>query len=153
MIGQATFGVSLSMSVSSCNSLCMTEQTNSTRDPEWDVADRMRKALRTADVGVQEMATYLGVARNTVSTWINGRIHPDNRTLRLWALRCGVRYEWLTGDELCAAPAKTAGAQANSHRNSSRCTQPHRQPTRPRRVHRRRRSDHHRRPTPAVCAA
>ena len=62
---------------------------------EWDVADRMRKALRISDVGVQELADYLGVARNTVSTWINGRITPSTQTLRLVALRTGVPYEWL----------------------------------------------------------
>ncbi len=63
--------------------------------PKWDVADRMRKALRHADVGVQEMADYLGVARNTVSTWINGRIPPSKQTLRLWAMRTGVSFGWL----------------------------------------------------------
>lgn len=63
--------------------------------PQWDLADRMRKALREADIGVQEMADYLGVARNTVSTWINGRIIPGAQTQRLWALRCGVPYEWI----------------------------------------------------------
>jgi transcriptional regulator with XRE-family HTH domain len=56
----------------------------------------MRKALREADIGVQEMADYLGVARNTVSTWINGRIPPSKQTLRLWAMRTGVSYEWLS---------------------------------------------------------
>jgi transcriptional regulator with XRE-family HTH domain len=65
--------------------------------PEWDTADRMRKALREAGIGVQEIADYLGVARNTVSTWINGRIEPSTQTLRLWALRCGVPFEWLAG--------------------------------------------------------
>jgi len=64
--------------------------------PEWDVADRMRKSLRHADIGVQEIADYLGVARNTVSTWINGRITPSTQTLRLWALRTGVPYAWIT---------------------------------------------------------
>ena len=68
--------------------------------PEWDLADRMRKALRESDIGVQEMADYLGVARNTVSTWINGRIEPSIQTLRLWAMRCGVPYEWLVGGGL-----------------------------------------------------
>ena len=63
--------------------------------PEWDTADRMRKALRDADLGVQEMADYLGVARNTVSTWINGRIPPSTQTLRLWAARTQVSYRWL----------------------------------------------------------
>lgn len=66
--------------------------------PEWDTADRMRKSLRAADVGVQEIADYLGVSRNTVSTWINGRISPSVQTLRLWSLRCGVDYRWLTGE-------------------------------------------------------
>lgn len=63
--------------------------------PQWDTADRMRKALRSAGIGVQEMADYLGVTRSTVSTWINGRIAPSTQTLRLWALRCGVPYDWL----------------------------------------------------------
>lgn len=76
----------------------MTEQQDAPAVPSWDLADRMRKSLRHADVGVQDMADYLGVARNTVSTWINGRIEPSLQTLRLWALRCGVNYEWLAGD-------------------------------------------------------
>jgi transcriptional regulator with XRE-family HTH domain len=63
--------------------------------PEWDVSDRMRKALRHAHLGVQEIASYLDVDRSTVSTWINGRIDPSTQTLRLVALRCGVPYEWL----------------------------------------------------------
>lgn len=63
--------------------------------PDWDVADRMRKALRHSGLTVQEMAAFLGVGRNTVSTWINGRIGPSTQTLRLWALRCEVPFEWL----------------------------------------------------------
>jgi transcriptional regulator with XRE-family HTH domain len=64
----------------------------------------MRKALREADLGVQEMADYLGVTRSTVSTWINGRIPPSTQTLRLWALRTHVSYEWLAGDETGPRP-------------------------------------------------
>lgn len=67
--------------------------------PEFDLADRMRKALRTSGVGVQDMADYLGVARNTVSTWINGRIEPSKQSVRLWAMRTGVPYEWLQTGE------------------------------------------------------
>lgn len=73
----------------------MSESQTVQAAPTWDTADRMRKALREADLGVQEMADYLGVARNTVSTWINGRIEPSMQTLRLWALRTGVSFEWL----------------------------------------------------------
>lgn len=86
----------------------MSMQTSSGIDPEWDIADRMRKALRHSDIGVQEMAAYLGVARNTVGTWINGRIEPSKQTLRLWALRCGVTYEWLTGETPSPGPGLPA---------------------------------------------
>jgi transcriptional regulator with XRE-family HTH domain len=84
-----------------CEGLRMSEQPASPSGvPQWDLPDRMRKALRVSNIGVQEMADYLGVARNTVSTWINGRIEPSTQTLRLWAMRTGVPYEWLTeGDD------------------------------------------------------
>jgi transcriptional regulator with XRE-family HTH domain len=76
----------------------MSEQPASPADvPAWDVADRMRKSLRHANGGVAEMADYLGVSRASVSNWINGRIEPSTQTLRLWAMRTGVSYEWLAG--------------------------------------------------------
>jgi transcriptional regulator with XRE-family HTH domain len=65
--------------------------------PQWDVADRLRKALRHAGIGTTEMADYLGVSRQSVGNWMNGRIEPSQQTLRLWALRCGVSFEWLAG--------------------------------------------------------
>lgn len=77
----------------------------SARTLEWDIADRLRKALRVADLGVAEMADYLGVSRNTVGRYINGHGIPDRRTLMLWALRCGVPYEWLAEGQ----PAQAAG--------------------------------------------
>ena len=67
--------------------------------PQWDVADRMRKSLREASIGVTEIADYLDVSRTSVSNWINGRIPPSVQTLRLWALRTGVPYEWLAGPD------------------------------------------------------
>lgn len=68
----------------------MHEQT-----PEWDLADRMRKSLRHAGLGVQEMADYMGVSASSVSNWINGRIRPTKPTQRLWAMRTGVPFSWL----------------------------------------------------------
>ena len=79
---------------------------------DWDVADRMRKSLRVTGIGVQEMADYLDVARNTVGNWINGRIHPSTQTLRLWALRTGVSFEWLR-DGTEAAPAGPGGGMTD----------------------------------------
>jgi transcriptional regulator with XRE-family HTH domain len=84
----------------------MSETTE--RIPEWDTADRMRKALRDADLEVGEMADYLGVSRSSVSNWINGRIRPSKQTLRLWAMRCGVPLDWLIeGTGFRKAPSLT----------------------------------------------
>jgi len=76
----------------------MTVQTDSRGIPEWTLGDRMGKALSHADMGVQEMADYLGVSRNTVSTWLHDRIRPSRQTQMLWAMRTGVALEWLTGE-------------------------------------------------------
>jgi len=59
----------------------------------------MTKALKVSRVGVSEMAAYLGVSRTSVSNWINGRVTPSVQTLRLWAMRTGVQFEWLAGDQ------------------------------------------------------
>ena len=61
----------------------------------FDLADRMRKALRTSELSVQEIAERLEVSRNTVSAWINGRNKPRRRDLRDFALSTGVPLEWL----------------------------------------------------------
>lgn len=79
--------------------------------PEWDLVDRMRKALRVSGLGVQEIADYLDVSRNTVSTWINGRITPSTQTVRLWALRTGVPYEWLRDGTTPRTSPDTPGGQ------------------------------------------
>jgi transcriptional regulator with XRE-family HTH domain len=63
--------------------------------PQWDLADRLGKALREAHMSVNEMALYLGVHRNTVGAWINGRAPIGGPAIRAWAIRTGVRYEWL----------------------------------------------------------
>ncbi len=93
----------------------MTQSMDFDEVPEFDLADRMRKALRTSHVGVQEMADYLGVARNTVSTWINGKIQPSMQTVRLWALRTGVPYAWLKDGQTHESP-RPAGPEGGEVR-------------------------------------
>jgi len=63
--------------------------------PSIEMYDRMRIALRHANVGVSEMADYLGVTRQTVGNWINGHVKPSRQSLLLWALRTGVPLEWI----------------------------------------------------------
>lgn len=88
--------LSLQCIIKVCNVRYMSIQALSTDVPVFDEADRMRKALRVANVSVQEMADYLGVSRNTVSRWINGAVPAKGAVLRAWALRTGVSYEWLS---------------------------------------------------------
>ncbi|WP_353809653.1 helix-turn-helix domain-containing protein [Agromyces sp. SYSU T00194] len=66
---------------------------------EFDLADRIRRALRVSGVGVGEMADELEVSRNTVSNWINGRNAPRRRDLRVIAMRTGMPLEWLENGE------------------------------------------------------
>jgi transcriptional regulator with XRE-family HTH domain len=70
----------------------------------------MRKALQHSDTGIQEMADYLGVSRNSASNWINDRITPKTQTMRLWALRTGVPLEWLLTGE---TPMEWGGGDSN----------------------------------------
>lgn len=67
--------------------------------PAWTVADRMRKSLDVAGLGVQEMADELGVTRGAVGKWINGHVTPRRPVLMAWALRTGVSLEWLEGKD------------------------------------------------------
>ena len=77
----------------------MTQSIGTAGIPEFDTADRMRKSLRESGIGVQEIATYFDVSRNTVGNWINGRIEPSVQTLRLWAMRTNVPFKWLQTGE------------------------------------------------------
>jgi transcriptional regulator with XRE-family HTH domain len=75
--------------------------------PEFDRADRLRLTLRRSGISVGNMASYLGVSRTTLSRWLNGS-EPNTAALRLWAMRCGVTYEWLlTGDQAQATAEAT----------------------------------------------
>ena len=76
--------------------------------PDWDLPDRMRKALRHAGMSPGQMARYLGVTRQSVGNWISGRVDPSFQTVRLWSIRTGTDLEWLLVGE-------TALAQAGSH--------------------------------------
>ena len=87
--------------------------------PSWDQADRLRKALREAGLGVQDMADYLGVSRNTIGRYLSGAAPAKIQTLRLWAMRCGVSYEWLRSGVSEVNPDSDPGGVA-----SNRCTLP-----------------------------
>lgn len=93
--------------------------------PRWDLADRMRKSLRHAEMSVQEMADYLDVDRSTVSTWINNRIYPPFATQRLWAMRTGVPFEWLHHGDMQPCELELVPVSAGQGRSGRYSTKMH----------------------------
>lgn len=76
--------------------------------PDWPLSWRLRRALEYAGVSVGEMARELGVNRATISRWTHGSGRPRAAYLKVWALRCGVRYEWLFDGTVSADPSGQA---------------------------------------------
>ena len=62
---------------------------------EFDLADRIRKAMRVRDLSVQEVADALGVNRNTIGNWTNGRATPSTPALMAFSSVVGVPLVWL----------------------------------------------------------
>lgn len=63
--------------------------------PEWSRADRLRKARDYADLEQDDLATELGVSREAVSKWERGARPISRGYVKVWALRCGVPFDWL----------------------------------------------------------
>ncbi len=67
--------------------------------PRLELRHRLGLALDYARISVSEMADELGVSRNTAGNYLAGRTRPNRAALRVWALRCGVPFEWLETDD------------------------------------------------------
>lgn len=78
-----------------CATLTVMSQMPNGAVPTWDEGDRLAKALRHAGMSNSDMASYMGVHRNTISSYVNGRAAVDRRTRLLWAMKTGVSIEWL----------------------------------------------------------
>lgn len=70
-------------------------QTSTEAIPEWTLGWRMQRALAHAGLHVEQISDELEVSRSTVSRWINDKGPVRTVYLKQWALRCGVRYDWL----------------------------------------------------------
>ena len=67
--------------------------------PTFTLGDRMWKARRHAEISTAEMASFLSVTRKTINNYEQERTTVPGAVLRVWAMRCGVPYEWLlSGD-------------------------------------------------------
>lgn len=67
--------------------------------PQWTLADRLRKAREQSGLSQQELAEQARIARGTVSAAENGRRRPSGSVVSMWALATGVSRDWLLGDD------------------------------------------------------
>ena len=79
--------------------------------PEWDMLDRLAKALRVGHKSGAQLARELGVHRNTINNYLNGRTRPDRRTLIAWAMSTGVPLEWLESGVVPGPPEEGGPGQ------------------------------------------
>lgn len=63
--------------------------------PQFNLADRLRKAREVTGLGVVEFADEVGISRNSVRNYETGVTVPRPVILRAWSLRTGVPAEWL----------------------------------------------------------
>jgi transcriptional regulator with XRE-family HTH domain len=88
----------------------MTELPQAGVVPEWTLGWRMQRALAHAEISVEAIAGELGVSRSSVSRWLNDRGAPPRAAyVKLWALRTGVPFDWLAGDQF---PRRVASKSA-----------------------------------------
>lgn len=87
---------------------------------EFDIVDRLRRAMRISGKEVAELANELEVHPNTVSNWINGRHAPRDYDLKRFASATGFKPEWLRNGTLPPERNdRTKGGHASLHFRSS----------------------------------
>ena len=78
----------------------MTEATHPATVPTWTLGDRLRKAREHAGLKQTEMAEEIGIGRSSIINYEKNAAIPPRSVLIAWALRCGVDYEWLSGEPI-----------------------------------------------------
>jgi transcriptional regulator with XRE-family HTH domain len=69
----------------------------------FDLADRLRKSLRAAELQQSDIADSLELSLGTVSAWVNGRKQPSPGMLLAWAALTGAPVEWLETGQVARA--------------------------------------------------
>ncbi len=72
-----------------------TQQAARAGGPQFQLKHRLALAMEIAEADRDAIATELGVHKNTVANYLRGETRPSRSVLRVWALRCGVPFEWL----------------------------------------------------------
>ena len=89
----------------------MTDAASSVGVPRWTLGDRLRKARECAGLSTAEIAEVLEVTDRTVRNYETGATPIKRPALRVWAMRTGVPYVWLTTGE---EPSDNPGGPAST---------------------------------------
>ena len=73
----------------------MSEQSNPTNVPQFELRHRLDLAMEWAGLKPEDMATEIGRSATTIRNYLSGRTTPDRGHVIAWALRCGVPFGWL----------------------------------------------------------
>lgn len=88
--------------------------------PEWTVADRLRKARELTGMDARDFAAHVGISRNTVSNYENGKTSRIGRPmLAAWSMATGVPMKWLETGEAPTGPEPDGGLIAERTRRDS----------------------------------
>lgn len=72
--------------------------------PQWNMADRLRKARESAQLEQSDLVEVTGLSRTTISAYENGHVAPRKSNLRLWAMATGVPVSWLENGDTPRGP-------------------------------------------------
>lgn len=74
--------------------------------PQWTFTDRLRKAREQAGMTQQDLATAIGVTKQTISRAERGD-GITHRTLLQWAAATRVPFDWINAGLTCACTTCT----------------------------------------------
>lgn len=94
------------------------DQASTVVVPDWTLADRMRKARLHAGLEQTEIAADLGISRQSVGNYENGRTKPLRVVLMAWAMRTGVPLAWLR-DGVMSQPSPDDGGPTAPYPHSA----------------------------------
>ena len=77
--------------------------------PEFNLADRVRKAREITGLSQDELATRAGVGRATLARIEQGKNVPRRATIIALAFATGVDLNWLENGETPAGPEPSGG--------------------------------------------